>query len=448
MSADRKTVRFVTNVLHIKRQRRGKRQSKAFPARLMIKLFAGISFRPLGNCNYRDSRQIKILQTFVHGMKLPQPAVQQNHVGAVFGRHLGKTAPQHFAHHRKIVVGNLRIFNIESSVGFLVKTLRSRHDHCPDRITALDMRVIINFDPFRHFRQIENPLHFRKIVADRIFERHFAFQRFFGIIFDVGGNFCFVSALIPVYFGTDRFAQKFPGFNIIGNHNFCRRNVRSIETAQKGFHNFALARFFRLLRKERQIAAILPRPDKKDLNAYPSVGTIQGNKICRLYRRVLNIAALLHAGEGADAVTINHRGFKILTGACFFHFGRHLVTQPVAFVFDKRHRFIDQPPIVFFGYFADTRRRTTFDLIHQTGTVAVAKHAVRTRTQQKGPLQQIEHVIDRAGIGKRPEIFISFFFNAAIFAQHRIFGFDVQRQIRKSFVVFEQNVVMRLKFFN
>ena len=60
MRSDSKTVRFVTQILQIKRYRRLKRQGKTFFAQLIIKFFAGIALRPLGNGDDRNPRQIKI----------------------------------------------------------------------------------------------------------------------------------------------------------------------------------------------------------------------------------------------------------------------------------------------------------------------------------------------------------------------------------------------------
>ena len=138
--------------------------------------------------------------------ELAEAAVEQNHIRPILRRHPLKPPGQHLFHHRKIVVGNGRILDIESAVRLLVEPFRSGHDHRPHRITALDVRIVVNLDPFRHFRQSERPLHFKQIAADGIFQRHFAFQRFFGIVSDVGGNFGFVAALINIDPCADRLA--------------------------------------------------------------------------------------------------------------------------------------------------------------------------------------------------------------------------------------------------
>ena len=78
----------------------------------------------------------------------------------------------------------------------------------------------------------------------------------------------------------------------------------------------------------------------------------------------------------------------------------------------------------------------------------MGKHAVRTRTQQKRLLQKVQHVVDRAGVGKGAEIFVTVLFFAAVFTKHRIFGLHVQRKIGEALVILEQNVVMRRQLFD
>ena len=100
MSTDGKPVSFVTQILQIKSYRRLKRQSETFFVFHMVKLFSGITFRPLGY------GEVKVFQAFMHRIQLPAPAVEQNNVRTVACVHPCKTTAQHLFHHCKVIIGD------------------------------------------------------------------------------------------------------------------------------------------------------------------------------------------------------------------------------------------------------------------------------------------------------------------------------------------------------
>ena len=115
-------------------------------------------------------------------MQLPQTAVQQNNVRTVLRCHPVETTGQNLLHHCKVVIGNFRIFDVKSAIAFLVKPFRRRNHHRPDSVAALNMRVVINFNPLRQPRQIKHPLHFFQIAFNRGFHCHFPVNRGIGIV--------------------------------------------------------------------------------------------------------------------------------------------------------------------------------------------------------------------------------------------------------------------------
>ena len=87
-------------------------------------------------------------------------------------------------------------------------------------------------------------------------------------------------------------------------------------------------------------------------------------------------------------------------------------------------------------------------MIKQTGTVAIVKNAVPAGTQQKSFLNNVEYAVYRTDTGKGAEIFAFVIAFAAIFPQRRILGFDIYHQMRKSLVIFQQNIIFRFQLLN
>ena len=76
MGTDGKPVSFVTQILQIKSYRRLKRQSETFFVFHMVKLFSGITFRPLGYGDNSNAVKVKVFQAFMHRIQLPAPTVE------------------------------------------------------------------------------------------------------------------------------------------------------------------------------------------------------------------------------------------------------------------------------------------------------------------------------------------------------------------------------------
>ena len=134
MRTDGKTMGFVANILHIKRNRRSKRQGKTFAPQNMIKFFTGVALRSFGNGNNRNAAQVVTGKGFMHRVQLSQTAVKQNHIRFIFRAHPLKTPQQNFLHHCKIVIGICGIFYVKRAIRFFIKPLRSCHNHRPHRV--------------------------------------------------------------------------------------------------------------------------------------------------------------------------------------------------------------------------------------------------------------------------------------------------------------------------
>ena len=162
-----------------------------------------------------------------------------------------------------------------------------------------------------------------------------------------------------------------------------------IKTAQKGFQNFVIIGIFNLLGKIWRIAAVLAGTDEKDLNANHVAFAHQSNHIHRFNIGIFHIIATLNRSQGLDSVAQHQRGFIVQALARFVHLFGKFFLQLGVFAFQKLYGFFDQNFIIFFRDFANTRRRTTLNLIHQARPLPIVEHPVAARTQEKSFLHNV-----------------------------------------------------------
>jgi len=130
-------------------------------------------------------------------------AVDDDEVGPGFFEALGvvfdeafETAGEDFFEHG-VVVALFGLFNVEKPVGAFVETITCHGDHGTDLVGAADVAVVVNFDAFGGFGQIEDVLD----VVHHFFVTEvlsgFLDERFFGI-FDDGVDEAFFIAFFGV----------------------------------------------------------------------------------------------------------------------------------------------------------------------------------------------------------------------------------------------------------
>ena len=188
--------------------------------------------------------------------------------------------------------------------------------------------------------------------------------------------------------------------------------------------------------------------NKKDLNANQIIFTHESNHIHGLNIGIFHIVATLNRSQSFNAVTQHQRSFIIQTLTRLIHLGREFFLQFGIFAFQKIYGFLHQLFIIFFRNSTHARCRTTLDLIHQTRTLPIVKYPVATRAQKESFLHNVQHTVNGGHTGKRTKIFVFVLAFAAIFAQARKFGGHVNHKVRKSFIIFEQDVIFRLQLFN
>ena len=139
----------------------------------------------------------------MHGVQLAEAAVQQNHIRAVGIAHPLKAPGQDFFHHGKVIIGDIGIFDVKRPILFLVKAIGGGDNHGPYRVTALNMRVVIDLNPPRYPRKIENLFHFFKVLSHRSFHGNFALQRSPGVFHRHLNNFGLIALRIGIDFGAN-----------------------------------------------------------------------------------------------------------------------------------------------------------------------------------------------------------------------------------------------------
>ena len=154
MCAYRKTVRFVPKTLQIIKRRRFHGQGKHLPPIHMKRLASGITVRPFCNRNKRDAAQdTELFERLRHGGELPLPPINNHQIRPLqfwVLRQTRKTTLQDFPHHTKIIPGReLCIFDVKSPVVAFLKTFRPCHNKSANRMRALNMAIIIDFNALR-----------------------------------------------------------------------------------------------------------------------------------------------------------------------------------------------------------------------------------------------------------------------------------------------------------
>ena len=258
----------------------------------------------------------------------------------------------------------------------------------------------------------------------------------------------FITFLIGVDSSWKRLFQKLFILNFLWKNNLFRWNMRGIKTAQKSFQNFIIIGIFYLFGKIWRITAVLTGTNKKDLNTNEIIFTHESNHIHGFNIGIFHIVTALNRSQSFNTVTQHQRGFIVQTLTRLIHLLREFFLQFSIFSFQKIYGFLHQLFIIFFWNSPHARCRTTLDLIHQARTLPIVKHSITTRTQKKSFLHNVQHAVNSGHAGKRTKIFVFVLAFATIFAQAWKLWGNVYHKVRKSFIIFEQDVIFRLQLFN
>ena len=189
MGADCEAVGFVAEALEVEQHRRIDRQVEFATVWKMECFTACMAVRAFGHADKADVLDADFLQRSLDRTDLAFAAVDQHEVWPVALIAVGvfllraSEPPQYYlAHHCKVVARRgVRIFDIELAVLALDETLRSRDDHCTERVGALDMAVVVHLDAPWRFGEFEQVGYFTQQLALRRALRQPPVQCFFGV---------------------------------------------------------------------------------------------------------------------------------------------------------------------------------------------------------------------------------------------------------------------------
>ena len=153
-----------------------------------------------------------------------------------------------------------------------VKTIRPGHDHAADHVRALDVRVVVDFDPLWRLFEIEGFCNFFQEPRLAGAFGELPAQRLGCVAAGLFHQTPFIAALRRAYFNlavgfqcqcvTD---QASIARRVIGQDKLRRRSF-IIELNQKGGQNFGFAFAFFMARKMNARAPILAGADEEDLH--------------------------------------------------------------------------------------------------------------------------------------------------------------------------------------
>ena len=238
--------------------------------------------RPLGDAHDRQILDAYLLQCRHYGADLALASVNQHHVrpdgallalsltfGVVFHR-ASEPADYHLAHHGEIVVG-FSGFDVPFAILPLQEAFRPGHHHRAQRMGALDMRVIVDFDTLWHFGQVEEFGQLSEGARLGAGFRQPALQRFGGI---AAGLIDQALALTPLGIQDfdlaagsffQRFGQKIGFRQRAIQQDDPRRGHLFVELSEKGQHHLAFVQPLGMGGKEGAMAPVLPTANKKRL---------------------------------------------------------------------------------------------------------------------------------------------------------------------------------------
>jgi len=426
-----------------------------------VKCFApGVAVRPLGDADHHHILDTDLFQRIPRGAHLPLAAVDQHKVGpfALFAVRIfllgaGEAPLEHFAHHREIVSGcDVRILDVELTIGILAETLRPRDDHAPDHVGALDMAVVVNLDPVRHRVQFEQVDHF---PHDPGLGRSFCqppVERFFRIAAGLCQQLAAIAALRLRYahpvksLGAERLGQQFRIGQIAIEQHQLRRRHPLVKLHQEAGEDLLDLDAGSVRGEEAAMAPVLPAANEEGLDADGRALGRQREYVGVGQARGVDRLVALDEGQRLQPVAVDRRHLEIERIGGLFHRLAELLLHLGRLARQEIARIIDQFGIILLADPVDAGRRAAPDLIEQTGPRAIVEETVGAGAQQEQLLQRVDRPVDRSGAGKRPEILALYALRPAVLGNAGKIMALAQQDEGKALVVAQQHIIGRAEF--
>ncbi len=454
MRANGEAMHLVAQFLDMEQRGRIDRQHPLAPVH-QVKHLAPLAsmMRSLGHPDQADVLDPQFLQHPARRVQLSAPAIDQHQIGPdplvairVLLLRASKAALEHLAHHREIIVGR-RAPDVELAILALAEPFRPRDDHRADRAGPLNMGVVVNLDPVGRFGQTEQVGDVAQILRLRRRFGHPPVERLDRVALCLFHQPPPRPALRLRNFDAkprplaQRIGQQLAfGQRPVDQHILGRRHL-FVKLHQELRQHLRLGHFGGMRGKKGAMAPILAAADEERLDADLSLFGRQREDIGIADPFGIDRLRPLDEGQRLQPVAQHRRLFEVEIGRRRLHRLAQLRLHPGRFAHQEIARIADQLGIARLVDAIDARRRTTADLIEQTGPVAAVVKPVGARSQQEQLLQRIQRLAHLPRARERPEIIALHPPRAAMQLHPRKIMIAAQQDVGKALIVAQQDVV-------
>ena len=325
MRTNGKSVRLIAQPLQIKHNGRIDRKGEFTAIGEVKRLAASMTVWAFGHADKGDVLNAQFAHDLHDRAHLPFAAVDEDKVrpvGIAFGLviiHQPPKSPCHnFAHHGEVIARcGIRIFDVKLTILAFDETFRSCHNHRAQRVSPLNMAVVIDFDPARRFGQFKQVSHLLQQFTLRRALGQSPVERLFGVTCGLFDQAHTVTALrhadFNLAFGTfgQGLRQQVCFSQLPIYKNGFRRGYIFIKLREEARKHFIFTHFRNMRGEEGTMPPILSAANEKRLNAHHPVAMRQRKDIGVAYALGVDRLRPLNEGERPQPVP-NHRGtFKV-----------------------------------------------------------------------------------------------------------------------------------------
>ncbi|PAV73415.1 hypothetical protein WR25_02400 [Diploscapter pachys] len=357
MRPDHETVDLVAQPLEVEQHRRIDRQLEFAPVE-QVEHLAPLTavVRPLGDTDQAHVLNPQILQHRLGRAELRLAAVDQHQVGPgpviAVGRFLqlaGEAAAEDLAHHADVAVGRRLIsLDVPLAILALAEPLRPRDDHRAHGVAALDVAVVVDFDPVGRVAQVEQLRHLPQQPGLRRALRQPPLQRLDRIALGLVHQPAPVAALrhrqrdLVSRALAQRLAQQRALAQLAVEQDRLGRWHFLVELGEEARQHLILGHVVGVLREEAAMPPILATADEEGLDADHPVFARQSEDVGIAHALRIDRLRALHERQRLQPVAQQRGQFEVhifrrrlhLRAELGLHLGR-LAGQEVAAVVDQ-----------------------------------------------------------------------------------------------------------------
>src|SRR6516164_6001309 len=336
----------------------------------------------------------------------------------------------------------------ELPVSVLDEPIRARNDHCADRIRALDVAIVVDFNAVERTIKAKGCGDAVEQLALRCALGEAAAECLARRKEDAAHELSLVTA--PRHRKPHPLAAKRQSLlhQLLLDQLMTEQNERGfgaivVELPDERSQHFLDGELAVVAREISPVAPILASSEEEDLHASLAAGVVRSNHIRIDNPWHVDFLMALDERQGSDAVSDQRRRFEIQNFSRALHLGRQSLLHVVASTGKENACLIDQRRVVLLADAAYARSAASLDLMQQARARSSCEHAVAAGSQEKCLLQGYQGTINRSRRGKWSEVAAVLGSRPTVFGQlwELMTGAEVNK--RKRLVVPQQHVVAR-----